>query len=312
MAIKHSFVSSKTEQSDPTLVGPNEWNNNHVIDSEIVLPDVAAPATPAVGNSALAPHAVSGRDMFGCQPGRGSLYTFQPHVGRKRVREIRPRSNATTLDRLGMDATVAAGTLTGRNMVTTNMFTAAHRVGHVSGAGAGNQAQLGDNTANHAWLGNAARLGGFHYVIRFGVSDASLVATANMFLGLAATVYASDTAPQTLANILGIGCTSGDTALQIYGAGAAAQARTSLGASFPCNTISTDWYEFAMFAPQNANSVYYQVTRLNTGDVATGTLTGAQIPANTQLLQFQTIRSNGGTAVAVAYDFGGVYIETDN
>ena len=29
--VNHAFVSAKAEQTDPTLVGPNEWNAAHVI-----------------------------------------------------------------------------------------------------------------------------------------------------------------------------------------------------------------------------------------------------------------------------------------
>jgi hypothetical protein len=29
MPVTHTFVSPKAEQSDPTQVGPNEWNANH-------------------------------------------------------------------------------------------------------------------------------------------------------------------------------------------------------------------------------------------------------------------------------------------
>lgn len=311
MTLNHAYVDLKSDPTDTTLIGASKWNAPHVITDPMTWPDTASPAIPAAGNANMFAQSIAGRDMFGAQPGIGVAYQFQPHVGRKRVRELRPRSNGTSIDSLGMASTIATGTLTARNVVTTNLFTSSQRIGHVSGAAAGNQAQLGDNTAFHAWLGNAAGLGGFHYIIRFGVSDAVLVSTANMFLGLVNPIYAADTQPQTLTNILGIGCTSGDTVLQIYAAGAAAQARTSLGANFPCNSISTDWYEFQMFAPPNSATVYYQVTRLNTGNIATGTLTGAQLPSNTTLLQFQAIRSNGGTASAVAFDFGGLYIETE-
>src|SRR5215471_8608043 len=31
MQVKHAFVSTKPEQSDPTIIGPNEWNAQHVV-----------------------------------------------------------------------------------------------------------------------------------------------------------------------------------------------------------------------------------------------------------------------------------------
>lgn len=37
MTIKHTFVSAVTEQSDPTLIGPNEWNSEHSLAPGTIL-----------------------------------------------------------------------------------------------------------------------------------------------------------------------------------------------------------------------------------------------------------------------------------
>jgi len=57
------------------------------------------------------------------------------------------------------------------------------------------------------------------------------------------------------------------------------------------------------------------VTRVNTGDVATGTLSGAVgtvIPAATTFLAHSAWRCNNATALAVGIDVVSLYLETDN
>jgi hypothetical protein len=74
-------------------------------------------------------------------------------------------------------------------------------------------------------------------------------------------------------------------------------------------------YELVLFAPPSSNNtVYYEVTRLNTGHVASGTLTGTAgtaLPSSTTLLCFNSFRSNNATALAVGIDFASTYLETD-
>ena len=143
-----------------------------------------------------------------------------------------------------------------------------------------------------------------------------------MFIGLAATNY-TDVAPSTLANRIGIGVDSGDTVLQLYASGSSAQTRSAItivsgpnaGGNFPANTVSTDVYEFTLYAPPNGSNIQWRVERLNTGDVATGTISAAaSLPANTQFLTAGLGRSTGtsGTGNAVALDIIGVYFESDN
>lgn len=312
MAIKHVFVSAKTQGTDATVASANEWNSNHTIDSEFTVPVVAAPAVPAAGVN-VAAQSVGGRIMLGSQGIAGGLYQFQPHIGRKKRAEWIPNPGDVTITQIGCFATSSGGTSTGRQPTSTNYFSALRRIGKVSGAIAGNVAGFQDNVGYHCWRGNGAGLGGFHLVIRFGVSDAVLVGTARMFAGLVSPLVApSDVDPSTLTNIVGIGCNNGDTVMQLYMAGAAAQARVSLGANFPVNTISTDAYELIVFCAPNGSAESYQVTRLNTGDVASGTIsTAANLLANTQFVSPVIYRSNGGAASAVSVDLMSMYLETD-
>lgn len=190
------------------------------------------------------------------------------------------------------------GTSTPVNITTTNQHSSRRRCTYVSAAGAGSIAGI-RSAITYIVRGNAAGMGGFHLVQTFGWADA--VATANMICGISNTNGSlGDVDPATLINTIGVGCTSGDTVLQLYASGAVAQAKVSLGANFPVNTNAVEIYELTLYAPANASFVKWQVIRANTGDVAFGTISaGANLPASTTLLTNQLQRSNGGTAAAV-------------
>jgi hypothetical protein len=281
--------------------------------SDLVFAVNASPVAPSAGIKAFC-KSIAGRPML-AQIGPAGLDTaLQPYIARNRIGIWNPvPGGAATPVAFGLLSPTFVGTATTRNPATTNLAASLRRLGILSAAGAGSVAGARATTA-FLWRGNGANLGGFTVVYRFMISDAALVGTANMFVGLqSATGAPTDVAPSTLTNLVGIGCDNGDTVMQVYAAAGSAQARTSLGANFPVNTVTTDVYELALFAPPNGSDIKYQVTRLNTGDVANGTISGASaLPANTTLLTLQMWRSNGGTATAVAIDMVQVYVETDN
>jgi len=276
------------------------------------------PSAPGSGGLVVYSKAVAGRMMLK-QIGPSGLSTaLQPFLARNKVGYWNPPGNATTVPGVfGYTAPTVLGTATARTIATTNLFTRMRRLGYVSSATAGNlagpylavaQVTIGDGSGN----------GGFYKLCRFGCSDAATVAGARQFVGVSSTTAApTNVEPSTLTNCIGVGHGAADTNLKIFYGGSAAQTPVNLGANFPANTLSTDVYELALFSPPNDNNhVYYEVTRLNTGDVATGTLTGVAgtaLPASTTLLAYQRAwRCNNATAKAVGLDIMSDYIETDN
>lgn len=243
---------------------------------------------------------------------------IQPFLARNKIGYWNPPGNATTAPGiLGYTAHTAIGTATLRNVAVTNFFTRMRRLGYVSVATAGGLGGARVAVAQ-VTLGDGTSLGGFFKVMRFGISDASVVATARTFVGVSSSTSApTNVEPATLTNAIGMGHGAADTNFKIYYGGSAAQTPIDLGANFPSNTTNTDAYELALFAPPSSNNtVYYEVTRLNTGHTATGTLTGTAgvvVPAPTTLLTYlQAWRSNNLTAAAVGLDIMSDYIETDN
>ena len=155
-------------------------------------------------------------------------------------------------------------------------------------------------------------------VVRFGISDAATVATSRMFVGVSASIAApTNVSPATMTNAIGIGHDAADSTMRIYYGGSVSQTPIDLGVNFPAKTLSTDYYELSLYAPPaQLDTVYYQVTRLNTGHQASGVLNaatpGTQLPASTTLLTgLNAWRTNNTTALAVGLDLGSFYIETD-
>ena len=317
------YRGDKTFQTlDKTAVGLSDVDNVSAIDlrdrathtgNETTLSwnETATPSVPSVGVSTYS-KAVGGRQMFAQIGKSGVDYSFQPFIARNRILLHQANGAATTITSWGAAAPSATGTATARNSATTNAFTWMRRVGYVSAATAGSTAGL-RSTVLQFGTGNGARLGGFHFVIRFGISDAAIVAGARTMVGLTATTTAFTNAePSTFLNLIGMGHDSTDTNFQImFNDGAGAATKIDLGANFSKSVTNTNMYELALYCAPNGTTVYYQAINLTSDTSTSGTIT-TNIPLNTQLLTWQLWRSNNATAAAVGIDLCSVYIETDN
>jgi hypothetical protein len=231
------------------------------------------------------------------------------HIG---INFVSPSSSS--YQNIGMRA-IAGNALTNGVVSTTNMFSRTFRITSSSTATAGTLGYF-NTPATEYTLGSATTpaYGGFYLTMKFGIADT--VANPRTFVGISSSTGApTNVEPSTLVNSIGVGQGAANTNLFVYYGGSAAQTPIDLGINFPTNTSSTDWYELTLFAPPTSNNtVYYQVTRLNTGNVASGTLTGTAgtaLPSNTTTLCIRAFRSNNATASAVTLALGNCYIETD-
>ena len=271
------------------------------------------PAAPSAGNlKTFARTIAGGYTAPAFLNATQSIAMVQPAFANKRIGILFPLNNANpTLTGLNtFNGTPVLVTTT-----TTSMFTRANRVLVQSTAVAGTVGNYQQATASFT-LGSATTpaYGGFYYVIRFGIGDT--VASPRTFVGLSSAVNTpTNVDPSTLTNVIGVGQGASNTNLFVYYGGSAAQTAIDLGANFPTGTSNTDWYELTLFSPPtSANTVYYQVVRLNTGNVASGTLTGTAgtaLPSNTTYLAIRNWRTNNATASAVTLAIGGIYMETD-
>lgn len=276
------------------------------------------PSAPASGNLTVYSKSIGGRMMLKQIGPSGLATALQPLLARNRVGYWNPPGNATTVPGIfGYTTLLTVGTATARNVGSSNLFNRMRRLGFVSSATAGNFAAARVAVAQ-VTVGDGSGNGGFYKICRFGCSDAATVAGARQFVGVSSSTAApSNVEPSTLTNSIGIGHGASDTNMMVYYGGSTAQTPISLGSNFPINTLGVDVYELALFAPPNSNNtVYYEVTRVNTGNVATGTLTGTAgvaLPSSSTLLTYQQAwRCNNNTALAVGLDIMSDYIETDN
>jgi hypothetical protein len=272
------------------------------------------PSPPASNKLAVYSKTVAGRMMLRQMGPSGLTTILQPFLGRNKIGYWAPPGNATTVPVVfGYTAPTAIGTATASNVATTNMFTRMRRLTYLSATSA--SAYAGQRVAANQVSLNY----GFYKIVRFGISDPVIASPTNMFVGVSNTNSAPSggTEPSALTQCIGVGHTSTDTNLKIFYGGNAAQTPIDLGSDFPINVTGTDAYELALFAPAATNTVYYEVTRLNTGHVATGSITDptnlVALPPLTTLLNYcWHWRCNLATGVAVGLDIMSDYIETDN
>jgi hypothetical protein len=292
------------------------------VDGNLRLDSTTPSVSPGVDQLALMADRLAGGGGTGRLRTRGEdgIYrSMQTHFGFNSIvwsQAVGASASLPTVN--GLTGWTSVGTVTNRAFGTTSRATRLRRVGYVSAAGAGNAAGLYNGvSANNAFTTGGADGAGHLVAFRFVPSDAAAVATAHMFVGMINTTAApgATTNPNTLTNCFGVAQCNGSANLQIVYGGSAAQAPIDLGANFPAGGLSTDAYLVIFYArPDDATKVAYYVKRLNTGDVASGVLTGVAgtaLPANTTLLGARCYRANNATALAVGIDFASFYAEAD-
>lgn len=253
----------------------------------------------------------AGRDIPSWMGEDGVPWEFGESRATSKFAEWSATGNGTGVATWGL-ANSETGTATTRNVASTNLFTSVRRIGYVTAASSGSGAGTRHNN-NQYWRGNAAGLGGFYYVIRFGMSTANS-SNEQMFVGVrnSTSVIAANTNPSSLTNCIGFGIDATQTTMRfIYNDGSGTATTTNLGANFPTNSTDTDWYEARIYATPNAGTVYYHITNLSTGNTASGS-TSSDLPSSTTLLCPHVYVSNGTDATAVGIDVSQYTLITKN
>lgn len=276
----------------------------------------SVPPSPASGIRLFA-HEHSARTLPGFVGVDGQVLRVQPFLATNRIKMFSAIDSSSSVAQTtgGLQMATPVGTVTAVAMSPTAFYGAMtrHRLTSAATAGAG----AGHRTNTPQWfLSSTARMGGFHFVARFGV--ASLTATGRLFVGLkgdtvgvATPAFPAGANPSAQLNILGFGFDSADANMQFFCNDAAGVAtKVDLGTGFPRTAVI--FHEVHLYAPAgDSSTVYWAINRLDAGTVQSG-WTATDIPAVNVVMAAHCHLSNGTTASATALDFQSLYVESDN
>lgn len=275
--------------------------------------ETTTPAAPTSGVRLFA-RKKGGRKLAAMIGPSGIDTSLQPLLASNCVAFIRPNGNGTTLASVGL-ALTATGTATAANFATTSLHTSMRRIDYLVTTAATTAVAGFRGAANQFWRGNAAGLGGFYFVCRWAPATGQSTSTKRAFCGFAASTAApTDVNPSTLLNIMGMGKDAGDANWQMmFNDGSGTATKVDLGGTnfSVSSTDRADVFELAMFCAPNGSEVFWQVTRLNTGAIATGSAT-TDLSANTTAYNPWAYCSVGGTSSVIGLTLFSLYIETDN
>ena len=257
---------------------------------------------------------VAGRNLPGTLSALEEAVALQPSLARKSVAIWSPPGDSTTTTGgYGLNTLKTVGTVTARAVSNASLLGMSRRLGIVGKVSSYNRISYCVPVVQQK-VGGGNNCGGFFISHRFAITDPYELLSPRMFVGVRASSSSpSDVSPSTITNCIGVGHEYGETSFSIYYGGSLSQPPIDLGSNFPTLSSGYDVYELALFSPPKESAVYYQLTRLNTGDVASGKLTGTvgtQLPATTTLLSpLSAYRSNGYDGGTAALDAISLYVE---
>jgi len=316
---KNVFVTLPAGKLDGTTIGsvsPAEGTFTDLILStgSITVP-LSNPSAPTANNYDLFARSVAGRIMPAFIGPSALDSLLQPHIGRNKLAHISAAGNSTTITSVGTAPLTVTGTATTVNVATTNVYSRMRLLESLVTIASTTAVAGFRQPAAQYTLGGASIFGGFHLIARFGPATGVGAANRRLFVGMTSSVAApTDVNPSTLVTMVGVGYNTGDTNMQIFHNDASGTAtKIDLGASFVKPSADrTKMYELALFsAPNSGSDIGYLVTDLGTGDTASGTITGADVPAVTTLLAFRMYSSVGGTSSVTGIALNSMYLETD-
>lgn len=278
---------------------------------QLRLPAIAAPAAPAAGGLKLYGKSLAGAVSPTWMPVSGVELPVQVFIGRKSIGAFIAAGNGGVDTQWALPVT-AGGTATAENVANTSVWNSLRaRSWRITAAATTAIAYLRANALQWTLGGNAAGRGGFFMSWIWGPATGVATATNRALVGMRASVgNPTDVEPSTLLNIVGMGWDAADTNVQMmHNDGSGTATKIDLGASFPVPTVDlTQVYELYLFSPPGTTqSVGYEVRNVNTGAVATGTIT-TNIPSTTTLLAPVGSLSVGGTSSVVGIMTSVLYI----
>lgn len=145
---------------------------------------------------------------------------------------------------------------------------------------------------------------GFKMVFKFANSDAATVADARTFVGcINSNAQIGNVNPSTLLNFFALASDNGEANFSImHNDNTGTATKFPLGVNFPANTSKTDVYQVTFMTFPNSNILHWEVIRLNTMHIASGTITTDFTPSAAGYAP-HLWHNSGATALAVNQTF---------
>jgi hypothetical protein len=281
---------------------------------QLRLPSIATPTAPSTGGIKLFARSLGGRLIPAYMgPTSQEAHPLQPFLGEGNYMAFIP-GGGTTVTNLGMVPT-GTGTATAANVTSGSRRNRMKRIEYLVGtASATAVAGLYHNAAQMTVGGGNAWEGGFWGVMHGGPSTGVANASHRFFMGLRDNGAPSDTDPSTFLRCVGIGYANTDTNLQfLHNDGSGACTKIDLGASFPKpNADRAFTYRLRLYSPPGTpQSVSYEVTYLETGASATGTVT-TNLPSTADFITPRLQVSVGGVSAVTGCAVGPMSFQTED
>ena len=316
MALKHTTVATGTNNAG-SQVSVTAWNQDHTVDANGInmTTGSATPTTPAAGTMVEYARAIASRPFLAQLNSSGVVNALQPALFANHIVRYMPNTAAIVGLNLGI-GWVAGGTISHPTPATTapaivnqmyrtrfaNVVTTTNQTLGITAMATGSPS---------FWLGNAAGLGGFFFYARF-IVELWPAATVRLFVGLSdqsTAVSASDT---YAGNLCGLSHITTDAATVLKFVTRNGTTATTTNITLTGALAAGQAFDFYMYAPPNATTLYYRLDDINAGTTLTDTSTTTTLPTNTAFLGPQLTMSNGTaniTATTTALGIQNVYIE---
>jgi len=196
----------------------------------------------------------------------------------------------------GVTFAVTGGTA--RTFSDTSIYTRRQRLGLVTTT-TGNPAQMRQTVAYFNRNSNLL------FIIGLGFAENCTNPNVRAFAGVCANLGVfGNTEPTALLNCIGLAkLTTSNNLHVIHNDGSGTATAIDLGATFPTNTVETDFY--ILIGETNGSNINYTVNRVNTGGVATGTITTDLPSPSTALNLGYYVVQNTGANTNTGIDFFG-------
>ena len=278
------------------------------------LPSIATPSAPASGGMKLFSKNFALTPMpFVLSPSDVIPWPVQPMIGEGAYRLFLP-ATGTTVTSLGWPAITGQGTATAATVGTGNRRSNMQRIEYlVTTPSTTAVAGARMNSNGFAVNGSSSWEGGFFGFMHGGPSTGLTNSSHRFFMGMGDTSASSDVEPSTLTNIAGIGWDAADANVQfMHNDGSGTATKIDLGASFAVpSTDRATIYRLRLFAPPGTTrTLSYEVTELESGAVASGTVT-TNLPDATSYITPKMYASVGGVSAVIGVAVGSWAFQTE-